>query len=96
MSYWNADRAVLHDWNLECDVCDFKMKASQSKKRWDGKIVCPEDWEIRHPQDFYRVTRDDQSVPFTRPPSADNLITDTSTWETTTSEPDGTFSEDTL
>jgi len=43
---------------VECDVCGMDIYASDSKKRWDGLIVCPDDWEVRHPQDFVRARKD--------------------------------------
>lgn len=54
-------------WNLTCDVCSKKIKTGQARKRWDGFIVCPDDYETRHPQDFVRARQDKISVPFTRP-----------------------------
>ena len=54
------------DWNVICDVCGRKMKASSSKKRWDGAIVCPEDYETRHIQEFLKVSPDKISVPYIR------------------------------
>jgi len=54
-------------WNLYCDVCSKKIKASEAKQRWDGFIVCAEDWEPRHPQDFVKAKVDKISVPFARP-----------------------------
>jgi len=45
---------------ISCDVCGLNILASDSKKRWDGVIVCPEDWEVRHPQDFVRSRKDRQ------------------------------------
>jgi hypothetical protein len=30
-------------------------------------MVCPKDWEPRHPQDFVKGVRDDQRVPWVRP-----------------------------
>lgn len=64
------------DWNVICDVCSRKIKASIAKKRWDGFIVCPDDFETRHPQDFVRAQVDKISVPFTRPrpPDAFKLV----------------------
>jgi hypothetical protein len=53
-------------WNFICEVCGQRYKAEQMRKRWDGVIVCPKDWEPRHPQDFVRGVKDDQSVPITR------------------------------
>lgn len=62
----------LGDWNAICDVCGFKMKASELKDRWDGLKVCEEDWEPRHPSDLYRApTTPESIVPWTRPEQAD-------------------------
>lgn len=58
---------VSGEWNVTCDVCSKKIKSSQAKQRWDGFIVCPEDYEQRHPQDFVKARTDKVSVPFTRP-----------------------------
>jgi hypothetical protein len=55
------------DWNIICDVCGKKIKASSSRKRWDGFIVCESDWEARHPMDFIKTPTDKISVPFSRP-----------------------------
>lgn len=57
-----------------CDVCGFKTRASQSRKRWDGLRVCHKDWERRHPQDFVRGRRDRQRVPDARPEQTDTFI----------------------
>lgn len=63
-------------WNTTCDVCSKKIKAEDAKQRWDGFIVCPDDFEERQPQDFVRARQDKISVPFTRPipPATFNLI----------------------
>lgn len=53
-------------WRI-CETCGFKKRASQTRKRWDGLIVCDEDWEERHPQDFVRGIADHQTVPDPRP-----------------------------
>ena len=55
------------DWNVVCDVCSKKIKASDAKQRWDGLIVCPTDFESRHPQDFVKARTDKITVLFTRP-----------------------------
>ena len=57
----------LGDWNAICDVCGFKFKASQLKKRWDNLMVCKEDFEHRHSMDFFKGKPDDPSVAWTRP-----------------------------
>ncbi len=62
------------EWNLCCDVCSKKIKASESRKRWDGFIVCLDDMEERHPQDFVRARHDKISVHYTRPRPPDVFI----------------------
>jgi hypothetical protein len=56
-----------YDYNAICDVCGFKMKASQIRLRWDGLRVCEKDWETRHIADFYYTRNDTHTLPFTRP-----------------------------
>jgi len=65
---------ISGQWNLICDSCGKKIKAGMAKKRWDGFIVCPEDYEQRHPQDFVRARQDKITVPFTRPRPTDVFI----------------------
>ena len=55
------------EFNVTCDVCSKKIKASDAKQRWDGLILCPSDFEHRHPQDFVKAKTDKITVPFTRP-----------------------------
>lgn len=52
------------EWNVICMVCNRKIKASASLKRWDGLIVCHDDYETRHPMDFLRARQERISVPF--------------------------------
>lgn len=47
-------------WNL-CDVCGCAIRAKETRKTWDGLVVCPDDWDYRHPQDFVRGRKDDTS-----------------------------------
>ena len=58
---------ISGEWNVTCDVCSKKIKAHEAKPRWDGFIVCPEDYETRQPQDFVKAQVDKITVPFTRP-----------------------------
>jgi hypothetical protein len=60
-------------WRI-CEVCGFKCRASETSKRWDGLIVCREDFETRHPQDFVRGRKDRQNVPDPRPEPPDVFI----------------------
>lgn len=53
------------EWNVYCMVCNRKIKASMALKRWDGLLVCPDDYENRHPMDFLRARQERISVPFT-------------------------------
>ena len=58
---------ISGEWNVTCDVCSRKIKAHEAKQRWDGFIVCPDDFENRHPQDFVKAQTDKITVPFIRP-----------------------------
>lgn len=64
---------ISGEFNVICDVCSKKIKASDAKQRWDGLIVCPSDFEHRHPQDYVRAKTDKITVPFTRPRPVDGF-----------------------
>jgi hypothetical protein len=65
---------ILGNYNALCDSCGRKFKALDLKKRWDGLMVCKEDYELRHNSDFLRVQKEKISVPFSRPyPVADTF-----------------------
>jgi hypothetical protein len=54
-------------WQL-CDECGRKIRSTESRKRWDGMVVCQKDWEPRHPQELLHEARTDrQSVRDPRP-----------------------------
>jgi len=59
------------NWDAICDSCGRKFKATELRQRWDGLMVCRDDWEPRQPQDFVRAKTDIQAVPWTRPESSD-------------------------
>ncbi len=65
---------VPGDHYLICDECGFKVRASETRKRWDGLRVCTKDWEPRHPQDFVKGRKDRQTVPNARPEGADTYL----------------------
>lgn len=67
---------ISGEWNVICDVCSKKIKAHDAKQRWDGFIVCPDDFEHRHPQDFVKAKTDKITVPFTRPRPVDIFVDD--------------------
>ena len=70
----NGVRFVAGQWNAICDVCGQKYKSGDMKKRWDGLMVCHNDWEPRHPQDFLRAVPDRQAVPWSRPRTEDIFV----------------------
>jgi hypothetical protein len=69
------NRLELGTWNAICDVCGFKKKANELKKRWDGLMVCPEDFETRHMSDLYKAPVENQGIPWSRPQGTDNFVT---------------------
>lgn len=61
-------------WKI-CDRCGFKKRASQTAKEWTGLIVCLDScFEERHPQDFVRGRKDNQTVPDPRPEPATVIV----------------------
>jgi len=91
-----------YEYNGICDICGFKKKNYELRKRWDGYWVCDEDWESRHILDFYRTKNDVHNLPFTRPDS-NTLLTWTPVFTgfvqnvgTGTITITGTYSKDTI
>ena len=64
------------EWLLICDSCGSVIYASEAYHRWDGMIVCRQDFEHRHPQDMLRGVADRQVVPFSRPEATDVFLAD--------------------
>lgn len=71
-----ADFWQRGSWNMICQVCGFKYKNTDMKLRWDNIWCCPEDWEVRQPQDFVRGIKDQMSVPYAVPEPPDHFIGD--------------------
>ena len=84
------------DWNVICDSCGVKFKASQLRKRWDGFMVCEADWEPRHPSDLLKIPPEGKPVPWTRPEATDVFVSVTysSAGNQETSAPAGSFTAD--
>ncbi len=61
-------------WLAICDVCGFKFSSGEIKKRWDGLMVCHDDWETDHPQKYIRVPSDPKPLPWARPRPADQFV----------------------
>lgn len=49
-------------WAVNCDVCGFRFPSNKLQKRWDGAMVCQDDFEPRHPQTLIKV-RGETAVP---------------------------------
>jgi len=60
----SADYYADGSWNVWCDRCGGKMKAFEAKKTYDGYHVHEKCWYPRHPQEYNKGAKDDQSVPF--------------------------------
>jgi hypothetical protein len=71
----STDGHNFGDYNAICDVCGFKFKASELRRRWDGMMVCLLDYEERHPQDLIKIRPDRQAVPWSRPEPTDTFVT---------------------
>jgi hypothetical protein len=68
-------------WNAVCDRCGFEFKMYQLRKDWQGLMVCREDWEPRHEQDFIRTRPERGGVPISRPEPEDiNILTACDFW----------------
>jgi len=46
------DNYIPGQYNVICDGCGRKIKSSEARMRWDGFLVCPQDWEPKHDQDM--------------------------------------------
>ncbi len=71
-----------YEYNALCQSCKFKVPASSLRLRWDGLWVCKDDWEPRHPSDFYRNRNDTHKLPFIL---SDDGSDSTRTWACTVS-----------
>ena len=58
------------DNNILSDRSGFKIKASDSRKEWNGLVVHKDEWEERHPQDFVRGVKEKITAEVVRPEPA--------------------------
>lgn len=63
------------DNNLIDDRSGFKIKASDSRREWNGFIVHKDQWEARQPQDLLRGFPDRQASDISRPGNPDQFLT---------------------
>ena len=61
-------------WNVICDQCGRMFKDSELQLRWDGFMVCSDDWEPRQPQDYVHGVADIQAPKWARPEQTDSFI----------------------
>ncbi len=79
-----------YEHRVLCQSCGFKFWNYELKKRWDGLWVCKEDYEVRHPSDFYKTRNDTHKLPFiTSDTPADAANTFTAYWSGTGNQLDG-------
>lgn len=60
---------------VTCDQCGKWIRRSEARKQWDGLLVCPEDWDPKHPLLSLRATPDRQAVFDARPEPPDKFVT---------------------
>lgn len=60
--------------NVVCDVCGFRFKVEDTRKRWDGLIVCAEDFEKDHPQKYLRIRETGLAVDPIRAEPTDDFL----------------------
>lgn len=66
------------EYRAICDSCGLKVWNWELRLRWDGLWCCSDDWEVRHPLDFYRTRNDTHKLPFIR--SDGNVADPQLTW----------------
>lgn len=69
---------------VQCDRCSSIIRAKDAMITWDHLVVCPDDWEIRHPQDFVRGRYDDITAKEPRRPEGADIGIDGEPLSTTT------------
>ena len=45
-----------------CQRCGLEYPRNALRREWTGLLVCPDDYDRRHPQDFVRGVPDQQAV----------------------------------
>jgi hypothetical protein len=70
------DYADIGNYNVICDRCGQKYKATDCKLEWNNLFVCYDCFEPRHPQDFVQGIPDHRNVPIARPDSEPTFVED--------------------
>lgn len=74
MGYDRSDRYRPGGFYRISDRDGSRRRASDTRKEWTGAIVGKDEFEDRHPQDFVRGKKDNQSVPDARPEAIDHFV----------------------
>lgn len=69
-----ADNWQPNDHFLIDDITGFKIRASESRKQWNGAITHKDVYESRHQLDLIRARRERPNVPNPRPEPPDVFI----------------------
>ena len=76
---------------VSCDRCSCDIRASDAKMTWDNLIVCPDDWEPRHPQDFVRGRQDSINAKEPIRPEPTEIFVETNRLPPSSVRPPNTF-----
>lgn len=57
-----------------CDRCGFKFRLKELRKEWTGLMVCKDDYDPRHPQDFVKGVKESGGVKDARPEPTDKFV----------------------
>jgi len=72
----NSNATTGEPTNYEiCERTGFRVKPGTLRREWTGRMVRPESWERRHPQDFVRSKPEDRTGSV-RPEQPDQYIED--------------------
>lgn len=87
---------ISGDHWLICDRCGRKVRRSEALKTWEGLLVCPKDWEPKHPQLSVVARADKQSVIDARPDVGSENFIDTNDVTTTNLDDPDAITYDTI
>lgn len=57
-----------------CQRCGFEYPLHTLRKEWTGLMVCKDDFDPRHPQDFVKGVKDKQTVDNPAPEPTDYFL----------------------
>ena len=64
------------NWKVACHVCGMWYPSGEIRRRWDGVLACPKDWETRHPQTLIKIREETAKPTFvSKDQSPDTFVT---------------------